>query len=105
MSEKKSDLLDALAEKTGCEFLSDLKKMDPFYLKVKLNQFCIYDYFLEDWSHAISYLEKHPMEFTNADELSRYLTCGNGCHKFLEGRESEGNEGNHNTDDITAEVD
>ena len=105
MSGKTTELLEALKEKVECSYLSDLKEMDIFFLKTKLKQLCIYDYPLEAWNRAISYLEKHPISFRDAKELSRYLTCGNGCHKFLEGRASEDNERDHDTDDSATKAD
>lgn len=68
------ELLLALAEKTGCMYLSDLKFIqDKSRIKSALQHFEAHDFSLQQWNGAVEYLTEQKKEFTSPNEAKKFL--------------------------------
>lgn len=68
------ELLDILAYKTGCLYVSDLKiKANSELIKFELEKLSVQDFSLEQWNDAIEYLTEETTYFESREEAKKFL--------------------------------
>lgn len=68
------ELLDILAYKTGCLYVSDLKiKANSELIKFELEKLSVQDFSLEQWNDAIEYLTEETTHFESREEAKKFL--------------------------------
>lgn len=68
------ELLDILAYKIGCIYVSDLKiKANSELIKFELEKLSVQDFSLEQWNDAIEYLTEETTYFESREEAKKFL--------------------------------
>ncbi len=72
----KQGLLEYLADKTGCMYLSDLRFTDnPKKLSKYINKIDAKEYSLHEWNDAVNYLTDREANFDSESEAKDYLVA------------------------------
>ena len=72
----KQGLLEYLADKTGCMYLSDLRFTDnPKKLSKYINKIDTKEYSLHEWNDAVNYLTDREVNFNSESEAKDYLVA------------------------------
>lgn len=70
-------LLQDLADRIGCAYISDLKYLpEPDLIKVCIKEFQSDNYPVSEWNQALRYLTQDRLEFTSGEEAKQYII---GC--------------------------
>ena len=68
------ELLQDLADRIGCTYISDLKYIpEPELIKVCIKEFQTDTYPISEWTDAVHYLTRDRIVFTSGDEAKKYL--------------------------------
>jgi len=68
------ELLQDLANLTGCTYISDLRFLpEPDIIKVFLEMIVPCEYSIADWNLAVHYLTNNRVEFLSVEEAKKYL--------------------------------
>lgn len=86
MQSSSSDLLEQLADLTGCAYLSDLRALPSFSKKLRqaLNAIPVQNFSDHQWQEALDYLTGIHLDAdgpTCRQQLLAYLTQSNSCQK------------------------
>jgi len=67
-------LLQDLADRIGCDYISDLKYLpEPDLIKVCIKELQADQYPVSEWNQALLYLTQDKLEFTSGEEAKQYI--------------------------------
>ena len=72
--EKFAGLLEYIAQKSGCEYLSDLHiYKERYYIRKTIVEIEPQLYSLREWTDAVCYITEQYMEFETVEQAVKYL--------------------------------
>lgn len=67
-------LLQDLADRMGCTYISDLRFLpEPDLIKVCMKEFQTDHYPVSEWNQTVHYLTRDRLEFTSGEEAKQYI--------------------------------